>query len=65
MLNTASNSVKITLELNQETNLDELMANLSTMRDSMPRDTGAEMDSLLVDFTVHEGELGFPKKVAS
>ena len=55
MLNKAS-ALKITLEINQETILDELMAHLCLMQDAMPAQQFST-DGLLPDFTIHEGEL--------
>ena len=57
MLNDNS-TVKITLEINQETNLDELMAHLCLMQDNIP-DQNSSSGSLefLSDFSIHEGEL--------
>lgn len=48
-------TVKITLELNQETNMDELMAHLCLMQNNIP--ANRESDDFLVDFSVHEGEI--------
>jgi len=56
MLDNGSSDLKITLEINQETNLDELMAHLCLMKGSMPAQLD-EKDGLLPDFTIHEGEL--------
>lgn len=56
-------SVKVTLELNQETNLEELMANLCVMQDNIPQTS--EKDCLLADFSVHEGELGLSERAVS
>lgn len=55
MLNNTS-ALKITLEINQETNLDELMAHLCLMQGAMPARKAA-VDDLLPDFSIHEGEL--------
>jgi len=56
-------SVKVTLELNQETNLEELMANLGVMQDNIPK--SSEKDCLLADFSVHEGELALSESALS
>jgi len=56
-------SVKVTLELNQETNLEELMANLGVMQDNIPK--SSEKDCLLADFFVHEGELALSESALS
>lgn len=48
-------TVKITLELNQETNMDELMAHLCLMQNNIP--AKRENDDILMDFSVHEGEV--------
>ena len=55
MLNKAS-ALEITLEINQEANLDELMTHLFLMQDAMPAQQFST-DGLLPDFTIHEGEL--------
>ena len=55
MMNTTS-SVKVTLEINQETNLEELMAHLCLMKSNIPSNFVAS-DDLLLDFSIHEGEL--------
>jgi hypothetical protein len=47
--------LKVTLEINQDTNLDELMAHLCLMQKNVPV-LDKESD-LLVDFSIHEGEL--------
>jgi hypothetical protein len=47
--------LKVTLEINQDTNLEELMAHLYLMQNNTPV-LGKESD-LLVDFSIHEGEL--------
>ena len=49
-----TSSVKITLEISQETNLNELMGQLCVMQGSMPARSKVP---LLPDFSVHEGEL--------
>lgn len=49
-------SVKITLEISQDTNLAELMNQLSLMQNSMPAESPANRHSL-PDFSIHEGEL--------
>lgn len=51
-----SSTLKITLEINQETNLDELMAHLCLMQDTLPAQF-SRPDDILLDFSVHEGEL--------
>jgi len=55
MINNTS-SVKVTLEINQETNLEELMAHLCLMKNNIPSNFVAS-DDLLPDFSIHEGEL--------
>lgn len=61
-----SSTVKITLEINQETNLDDLMAHLCLVQDNIPPQHAAlHAEELLADFSIHEGELepvepGFP-----
>ena len=52
MLDNGSSALKITLEINQETNLDELMAHLCLMQGSMPAQLD-EKDGLLPYFTIH------------
>ena len=53
-----ASALKITLEISQETNLDELMAHLCLMQDAIPAARQqAQNEGHLVDFTVHEGEL--------
>ena len=49
-------AVKVTLEINQETNLEELMAHLCLMQRNMPSDAIVS-DDALSDFSIHEGEL--------
>jgi len=49
-------AVKVTLEINQETNLEELMAHLCLMQRNMPLETSLSGDELF-DFSIHEGEL--------
>ncbi len=49
-------AVKVTLEINQETNLEELMAHLCLMQTNMPADATNFKDELS-DFSIHEGEL--------
>ena len=56
-------SVKVTLELNQQTNLEELMANLCVMQDNIPQTS--EKDCLLADFSVHEGEIALSDSALS
>lgn len=51
-----SKAVKVTLELNQETNLDELMAHLCLMQGAFPSQV-RDAEGMLPDFTIHEGEL--------
>jgi hypothetical protein len=51
-----TSSVKVTLEINQETNLEELMAHLCLMKNNIPSNFVAS-DDLLPDFSIHEGEL--------
>ena len=51
-----TSTVKITLEINQETNMDDLMAHLYMMKDRMPNPVQEDLD-LLEDFSIHEGEL--------
>lgn len=51
-----SSTVKVTLEIDQGTNLNELMAHLSMMRENTPRAAGESADCL-PDFSIHEGEL--------
>jgi hypothetical protein len=51
-----TSALKITLEINQDTNLDELMAHLYLMQNAIP-DVNAANEALLPDFSVHEGEL--------
>ena len=51
-----SPAMKITLEINQETNLDELMAHLCLMQGAMPA-RKVPSEDLLPDFNIHEGEL--------
>ena len=58
MVNNRS-TLKVTLEINQETNLDELLAHLYLMQDTLPSQY-ARVDDLLVDFTIHEGALEPP-----
>ena len=48
-------ALKITLEINQDTNLEELMAHLCLMQKNRPV-LGKDSD-LLADFSIHEGEL--------
>jgi len=47
--------LKVTLEINQDTNLEELMAHLCLMQNNTPV-LGKDSD-LLADFSIHEGEL--------
>lgn len=63
MLNNSS-ALKVTLEINQETNLDELMAHLCLMQDAFPAQEGMDA-GLLPDFTIHEGELAPADKMLS
>ena len=55
-MNENSSTVKITLEINQETNLDDLMAHLYMMKDNIPNPVQEDIDTL-EDFAIHEGEL--------
>lgn len=55
-MNDNSSTVKITLEINQETNLDDLMAHLYMMKDNIPNQAD-EDEGMLEDFAIHEGEL--------
>ena len=52
-------SVKVTLELNPETNLNDVLANLCAVQDAIPcKDTRYEAKKdLLGDFSIHEGVL--------
>ena len=47
--------LKVTLEINQDTNLKELMAHLCLMQKNTP--VSSKESDLLVDFSIHEGEL--------
>ena len=49
-------AVKVTLEINQDTNLDELVAHLCLMKSGQFQKR-QPADSLLPDFSIHEGEL--------
>jgi hypothetical protein len=55
-MNSHTPAVKVTLEINQETNLEELMAHLCLMQRNMPSDATISNDALS-DFSIHEGEL--------
>jgi hypothetical protein len=55
MINNTS-TVKVTLEINEQTNLEELMAHLCLMKSNIPSKFVAS-DDLLSDFSIHEGEL--------
>lgn len=58
MLNNSS-ALKVTLEISQETNLNELMAHLCLMQNNIPTEhLCVSTDNLLSDFSIHEGELG-------
>lgn len=52
----ASSTVKVTLEIDQDTNLDELMAHIGMMQGSIPV-PAVEQDRQLADFSIHEGVL--------
>ena len=49
-------SVKVTVELNPKTNLEELTAHLFLMQSNIPASFVAS-DELMPDFSIHEGEL--------
>ncbi len=55
-MNNHTPAVKVTLEINQETNLEELMAHLCLMQRNIPSQAASSGDELL-DFSIHEGEL--------
>lgn len=55
-MNNHTPAVKVTLEINQETNLEELMAHLCLMQRNMPSEASFSGDELF-DFSIHEGEL--------
>ena len=51
-----SSALKLTVEINKDTNLDDLMAHLYMMQHGIPGENARDV-AQLPDFSVHEGEL--------